>query len=106
MISPLRPTAAPTAGNSERPWRFQALARSLTASRARGGSSGVCQRDDDLSLGVSRFEATHGVGRLVQRVDLVDDRGELFGRDELGETLEVGVALSGGEHGEPLADEW
>jgi hypothetical protein len=72
---------------------------------ARGGSSGVSYRDDELSLGASRFEVTHGFGRLVQRVGLVDDQGELAGSDELGETLEVGVALPGGEHGEPLAHE-
>jgi len=30
-------------------------------------------------VGVSRFEVTHGFGRLVQRVGLVDGRGELAG---------------------------
>src|SRR5206468_9805546 len=57
-------------------------------------SSGVCHCDDELSLGVSRLEVTHGFGRLAQQVGLVDDRGELAGPDELGETLEVGLALS------------
>ena len=52
------------------------------------------------------LEVTHSVGRLVQRVGLLDDRGELAGFDELGETLEVGVVLVRDFHGEPLTHEW
>ena len=42
----------------------------------RGGSPGLCHRDDELPPGASRFQVTHGVGRLVQRIALADDRGE------------------------------
>jgi hypothetical protein len=46
---------------------------------------------------MSGLEVAHGVGRVVQRVGRVDDRGEFVGFDEPGETLEVGVALLGDE---------
>jgi hypothetical protein len=39
------------------------------------------------------LEVTHRFRGLVQRVGLVNRRGELAGLNELGETFEVGVVL-------------
>jgi hypothetical protein len=51
------------------------------------------------------LEVTHGVGRLMQRIGLVDDGRQAAALDELGETFEVGVVLFRGLHGEPLTHE-
>lgn len=46
-------------------------------------AAGVSHGDDSLSLGVSLFQMTDGLGDLAQRVRSVDDRCDLSGFNEL-----------------------
>ena len=52
-------------------------------------------RDDELSAGASGSQIAHGVGGVVQRIGVADDRGDLACFDELGEKLKVSLALPG-----------
>jgi hypothetical protein len=98
VVSDPEIVAEPT--TSWRSWRVCS-----TASLAPERPTGLWDRDDELSSGLSGLQVTHRIWCLVQRVGLVDRRGELAGFDESSETLEVGVVLLRGLHREPLTNE-